>query len=145
MATTSVNDTILERPDQYHSWFFATKCSVPKDLWEYFDPDLETSKEFVIPEPVTFSTVKEGATSLQQLTLADKTLFAQLQTIYNAELTQYHRFLSEQIKLRQLIVGTVSEAKRSQLHRRSNARDGSSEASSDDGSKIRGMANWRTS
>ena len=78
------------------------------------------SSEALIPlnrgtDPITFSTVMEGATSLQQLSSADKTLFSQLRTIYTAELTQYQRFLSEQAKLRKLITSTVSEAKRSQL------------------------------
>ena len=103
MATTSVNEVILEGPDQYHSWFSSTKGSVPEDLWEYFNPDLKTPVEFAKPELITFSIVKEGATQLQQLSSADKTLFTQLRTIYNAELTQYQRFLSEQAKLRKLI------------------------------------------
>jgi hypothetical protein len=115
MATTSVNEVILEGPDQYHSWFSSTKGSVPEDLWEYFNPDLKTPVEFAKPELITFSIVKEGATQLQQLSSADKTLFTQLRTIYNAELTQYQRFLSEQAKLRKLITSTVSEAKKSQL------------------------------
>ena len=114
-STTSVNTIILEGPDQYHPWFSATKGSVPEDLWEHFDPDLETSTVFVRPDPVTFSKVMEGATSLQQLTSADKTLYAQLRTVYNADLTQYQRFLNEQAKLRKLITGTVSVAKTSQL------------------------------
>jgi hypothetical protein len=57
----------------------------------------------------------EGAASLQQLSSAEKPFFIQLRTLYNSEHTQYHRFLSEQAKLRKLIAGTVSEAKRSQL------------------------------
>ncbi|KAN0067063.1 hypothetical protein V8E54_014849 [Elaphomyces granulatus] len=113
MATTSVNDVILEGPNQYHSWFSSTQGTVPNDLWVYFNP--ETTTEFPAPEPVTFSDVKEGAQSLQQLTTTEKTLFSQLRTLYNAELAQYQRFLSEQAKLRKLITSTVSEAKRSQL------------------------------
>jgi hypothetical protein len=57
----------------------------------------------------------EGAASLQQLSSAEKPIFIQPQTLYNGERTQYHRFLSVQAKLRKLIAGTVSEAKRSQL------------------------------
>jgi len=60
-STTSVKNIILEGPDQYHPWFSATKGSVPEDLWEHFDPDLETSTELVRPDPVTFSKVMEGA------------------------------------------------------------------------------------
>ena len=114
MATTgAVNDVILEGPDQFHSWFSSMKGSVPEDLWKYFDP--KTSTAFPTPEPVTISTVKDGAESLQQLSSAEKTLYTQLRTLYNTEVTQHQRFLSEQAKLRKSIIGTVSEAKRSQL------------------------------
>src|SRR4029077_21178223 len=101
--------TILKGPDQYYSWFSDIKESVPRDLWEYFDP--ETTNEFPCPELVTFSTVKEGAQSFQQLSTAERTLFAQLHALYHADLTQYHRFLSEEVNLRTLIHHTVSEAK----------------------------------
>jgi hypothetical protein len=121
MATTSVNNIILEGPDQYHSWFSSTKGSVPDDLWGYFDP--ESSTEFPAPEPVTVSTVKEGAQYLQQLSSTEKTLFTQLRSLYNSELTQYQRFLSEQAKLRKLITVTVSEAKRSQLQPEKSVRE----------------------
>jgi hypothetical protein len=106
-------ETVLEGPGQYHSWFSDIKGSVPDDLWKYFDT--ETADEFSSPEPVTFSTVKQGAQSLQQLSTAEKTLFTQLRSLYNTDLTQYQRFLSEQAKLRRLIRRTVSEAKKSQL------------------------------
>jgi hypothetical protein len=56
---------ILEGPDQYHAWFANIIGSTPEDLWEYFDP--ESVSEFRKPQPVTFSTVKEGTESLQQL------------------------------------------------------------------------------
>jgi hypothetical protein len=63
----------------------------------------------------------EGAASLQQLSSAEKPIFIQLRTLYNSEHTQYHRFLSEQAKLR--IAGTVSEAKRSQLRPEKSVRE----------------------
>jgi hypothetical protein len=110
---TAVEITILDGPDKYHAWFSETKGSVPEDLWEYFDP--EASSEFIKPQPVTFSTVKEGAQSLQQLTAAEKTLFTQLRALYNSDLAQYQRFLSEQAKLRNRISGTVSQTQKSQL------------------------------
>jgi hypothetical protein len=69
----------------------------------------------MIPQPVTFPTVKEGAESLQQLTSVEKTLFTQLQTLYSSDLVQYQRFLSEQAKLRNRISGTVSQTQKSQL------------------------------
>src|SRR4029077_11012115 len=69
---TAVEITILDGPDKYYAWFSETKGSVPEDLWEFFDP--EASSEFIKPQPVTFSIVKEGPQLLQQLTTAEKTL-----------------------------------------------------------------------
>jgi hypothetical protein len=105
--------TILDSPEKFHLWFSQTKGSIPADLWKYFNP--ETSVEFIIPEPVTFSTIKEGAQSLQQLTSSEKTLFTQLRTLYNTDLAQYQRFLSEEAKLRNRVSSTVSQAKKTQL------------------------------
>lgn len=113
MTSQTTIEVILDGPDQYHPWFANTKGSVPRDLWKYFDP--ESTSIFIEPEQVTFSTVKEGAQTLQQLSTAEKTLFTQLRNLYNTDVSQYQRFLSEEAKLRKLILGTVSLAKRSQL------------------------------
>jgi hypothetical protein len=112
-ASASAKEVILEGPDQYHSWFANIIGSTPEDLWEYFYP--ESVSEFRKPQPVTFSTVKEGTQSLQQLSSGEKNLFVQLSGLYNTQLTHYHRYLSEQAKLRKLIHSTVSDAKRAQL------------------------------
>ncbi|KAN0067033.1 hypothetical protein V8E54_008746 [Elaphomyces granulatus] len=111
MATTAVKDIALEGPENYHSWFSNIKGSVPKDLWRYFDPASVDDYD-PEPEPVTVATLRPGATSLQQLSAAERTLFAQLRTVYNAELSHYHRYLSEEAKLRNKLINTVPEAKR---------------------------------
>ncbi|KAN0076218.1 hypothetical protein V8E54_006360 [Elaphomyces granulatus] len=111
MATTAVKDIALEGPENYHSWFSNIKGSVPKDLWRYFDP-ASVDDYNPEPEPVTVATLRPGATSLQQLSAAERTLFAQLRTVYNAELSHYHRYLSEEAKLRNKLINTVPEAKR---------------------------------
>jgi hypothetical protein len=110
---TVMDVTILDGPDKFHQWFAQTKGSVPEDLWEYFNP--EASVEFIVPEPVTFSTIKEGAQSLQQLTSSEKALFNSLRTLYNTDLAQYQRFLSEGAKLRNRVNSTVSRSKKTQL------------------------------
>jgi len=110
MATTAFNDIPLEGPEHYHSWFSNIKGSVPEDLWKYFDP--ETTDEFNEPEAITVATLREGATGLQQLSATERTLYAQLRTIYNNELIQYQRYLNEKAKLRTRLLGTIPKQKR---------------------------------
>jgi hypothetical protein len=118
---TAAELVILDGPESYDAWFSLTKKSVPRDLWVYFDP--ETSTEYVSPEVVTFSSVKVGAQSFHQLSSTERTQFTQLRTLYNGELSQYHRFLSEEAKLQKWLANTVSEAKRTQLRPDKSARD----------------------
>ena len=110
MATAAVNDIVLEGPEHYHSWFSNIKGSIPEDLWKYFDP--ETTNEFNEPEAITAATLRAGATRLEHLSATERTLFAQLRTIYNNELTQYQRYLNEKAKLRTKLLSTVPEQRR---------------------------------
>ena len=113
MASSTTNEVILEGPDQFHSWFSSTKGSVPRDLWKYFDPD--TADEFLEPEPVTFESIKAGARSLTALNSTERSQYTSLRTLYNYDKTQYQRFLSEEAKLRNKLLGTVSDTKKAQL------------------------------
>jgi hypothetical protein len=110
MATAAVKDIVLEGSEHYHSWFSNIKGSVPEDLWKYFDP--ETADEYTEPEVVTVATLRPQATSLQQLSTVDRTLYTQLRTIYNNDVSQYQRYLGEKAKLRIKLLNTVPEAKR---------------------------------
>ena len=110
MATTAFNDIFLEGPEHYYSWFSNIKGSVPEDLWKYFDP--ETTDKYTELEVVTVATLQPEATSLQQLSTVDRTLYAQLRTIYNNDVSQYQRYLGEKAKLRTKLLNTVPEAKR---------------------------------
>jgi hypothetical protein len=112
-ATASSNEVILEGPDQFHTWISVIKGSVPRDLWRYFDPD--TEDEFLEPEPVTLEQLREGAETLADLSAAERSQYTTLRTIYNYDMTQFQRFLSEEAKLRSKIFSTVSESKKAQL------------------------------
>jgi hypothetical protein len=109
MATTAVKDIVLEGPEHYHIWFANIQGSVPEDLWKYFDP--EATDEFNEPANITVATLRQGATSIEQLTAADRTLYTQLRTGYNIELTQYQRYLNEKAKLRTKLLTTIPEEK----------------------------------
>jgi hypothetical protein len=113
MASSTANEVILEGPEQYHTWFSSVKGSVPEDLWRYFDPD--TAYEFAPPAPVTYDTVRPGVESFTLLNPTERAQYTSLQTIYNHDIIQYQRFLSEQAKLRNKILSTVSETKKVQL------------------------------
>jgi hypothetical protein len=124
MATSTSSSTIeiiLDKPEHYHAWFSAIQDSVPEDLWPYFDP--EDDEEYEKPEPVLFSTIRAGATTLANLTAAERSQYATLRSVYNHDVTQYQRFLSEQAKLRTKIRNTVSETKKHQLQADESVRD----------------------
>lgn len=110
MATTTIKDIALEGPEHYHSWFSNIKGSVPEDLWRYFDP--ETADEYIEPQAVTFATVRPEATTLQQLSATERTLYTQLRTLHNNEVSHYHRYLTEKSKLKSKLLNTVPEQKR---------------------------------
>ena len=109
MATTAVKDIVLEGPEHYHIWFANIKGSVPEDLWRYFDP--EVTDQFNEPANITVATLRHGATSIEQLTVGERTLYAQLRTVYTNELTQYQRYLNEKAKLRTKLLTTIPEEK----------------------------------
>ena len=110
MATTTVKDIVLESPEHYHIWFANIKGSVPEDLWKYFDP--EATDEYNEPANITVATLRHEATSIEQLTTGERTLYAQLRTVYSNELTQYQRYLNEKAKLRTKLLTTIPEEKR---------------------------------
>ena len=112
-ASSSTKEVVLEGPEQFHTWFLSIKGSVPRDLWKYFDP--ETDDEFDEPEPVTLETIRQGVTSLAAFTSAERSQYTSLRTIYNHDVSQYQRFLSEEAKLRNKILNTVPESKKPQL------------------------------
>lgn len=112
-TSTSKDEIILVGPEQYHEWVTMIQGSVPRDLWPYVDP--EDPGVFEAPEAPDFSTVHPGATELSQLSDAEKSQYFSLHTIYNHEMTRYHRFLSEEAKLRDKIIRTISATKRAQL------------------------------
>jgi hypothetical protein len=120
MATTT-KDVALEGPEQFHTWFLAIKGSVPRDLWKYFDP--ETEDEFDEPEPITLGTIRPGVTSITAFNTTERNQYTSLRTIYNHEVSQYQRFLSEEAKLRNKILNTVPESKKPQLRDDKTVRD----------------------
>jgi hypothetical protein len=120
-ASSSTKEVILEGPEQFHTWFLSIKGSVPRDLWKYFDP--ETDDEFDEPEPVTLETIRQGVTSLTAFTSAERSQYTSLRTIYNHDVSQYQRFLSEEAKLRNKILNTVPESKKPQLQDDQDVRD----------------------
>jgi hypothetical protein len=112
-TNSTITDIILEHPFTYFTWYAKIKGSVPKDLWRYFDPKQQDELEH--PEQVTIGQVKEDAVTLNELSAAEKSIFSQLRAIYNQDLTQYHRMLSQEAKLCERIMTSVSDSKKSQL------------------------------
>jgi len=114
---SSLNDTttnvVLDHPFTYFTWFAKIQGSVPKDLWKYFDPDQQV--ELQEPETTTVDQVRDGANSLHDLTAAEKTIFTQLRSIYTQDLAQYQRMLTQEALLRERIINSVTNSKRSLL------------------------------
>ena len=113
MSSSNKTEIILDNPYTYFTWFAKIQGSVPRDLWRFFDPDQQDESE----EPVetTIGQLRDGATTLQELSATEKTTFTQLGTIYNQQLTRYHRLLSEEAKLKERILNSVADSKKSQL------------------------------
>jgi hypothetical protein len=82
------------------------KGSVPRDLWKYVDPD--TVDIYNEPETVTIGTIKAGATMLRELSVAEKTLYANLKISSKQDESQYQRYLSKETKLRTKIMSTTT-------------------------------------
>ena len=113
MATQQTTEVTLDGPDTYHTWFSMIKGSIPRDLWKYIDP--ETDTEYEEPEEVTYDTIRPGATSLRELTAAEKTLYSSLRTSSKYDRSQYQRYLGEETKIRNKIMSTTTVATRSLL------------------------------
>ena len=96
-TVSTTNEVILKGPETFHTWFSTVKGSVPQDLWKYFDPD--TANEFDKPEPITFESIRPGARSVMALSAMETSQYTSLQTVYNYDMSQYQRFLSEEAKL----------------------------------------------
>ena len=111
MSSSNKTEIILDNPYTFFTWFAKIQGLVPRDLWRFFDPDQQDESE----EPVqtTIRQLRDGATTLQELSATDKTIFTQLRTIYTQELTQYHRLLSKESKLREQILNSVADSKKS--------------------------------
>ena len=67
-------DQVLEHPYDYYTWLAKIQGSVPKDLWKFFD--LDQLDKIDQPVAVTFREIRDGATSLQELSAAEKTIFS---------------------------------------------------------------------
>jgi hypothetical protein len=78
MASQSTEVVILDEPDTYHAWYAMIKTSVVKDLWKYVDP--ASAEEYEEPEEVRFDMVKEGASSLRELSNLEKTIYLNLKS-----------------------------------------------------------------
>ena len=112
-TNSTTTDIILKHPFTYFTWYAIIHRLVLKDLFKYFDPKLQDELEQ--PEQATISHVRENAETLHQLSAIEKSIYSQLRTIYNQDLTQYHRMLSQEAKLRERIMTSVSDSKKSQL------------------------------
>jgi hypothetical protein len=120
MASQPLTEGSLDGPETYHAWYAMINATIPRDLWKYVDP--ETENEFEEPEEITFDSVRPGATTLRELTAAEKTQYANLRNVYKNDITQYQRYLSEEAKLRTKILSTIAEAKRSMLRAETSVR-----------------------
>ncbi len=112
---------ILDGPETYHGWYAMIKGSMPSDLWKYVDPDtVETYDE---PEDITFDSIREGATTLRELTIAEKTVYANLRVASKHDRSQYQRYLAEEAKLRSRIMSSTTEATRALLRAENTVRE----------------------
>ena len=76
MASQPLTKGSLDGPKTYHVWYAMINATIPRDLWKYIDPD--TENEFEEPEEITFNSIWPGATTLRELTAAEKTQYASL-------------------------------------------------------------------
>ena len=113
MATKDQNVITLEGPDTYHAWFSFISGYIAEDLWTYVNPDSE--EIYKIPKEVTFDMARAGATSLRELTAAEKNIYIGLQAIHKTDVQQYQRYLTEIARLRSKILTTIAEEKRAML------------------------------
>ena len=116
MASTTAltaSNVVLEKPEQFHKWMLMIEGLVPRDLWKYFNPD--TANNFDEPKPVTYDTIRPSAQSLTALNATERSQYTTLRAAYSFDMSQYQRFLSEEAKLRNKILSTVAEAKKTQL------------------------------
>ena len=76
MASQPLTEGSLDGPETYHAWYAMINATIPRDLWKYVDPEMEN--EFEEPEEITFDSIRPGATTLRELTAAEKTQYANL-------------------------------------------------------------------
>jgi hypothetical protein len=76
MASQPLTKGSLDGPKTYHVWYAMINAMIPRDLWKYVDPD--TENEFEEPEEIIFDSIRPGATTLRELTAAEKTQYASL-------------------------------------------------------------------
>lgn len=113
MATQSNTEVTLDGPETYHAWFSMIKGSIPRDLWKYVDPG--SNEDYEEPEEITYDTIRPGATSLRELTVAEKTLYSNLRISSKYDRSQYQRYLGEETKIRSKIMSTTTVATRALL------------------------------
>ncbi|KAN0067692.1 hypothetical protein V8E54_014257 [Elaphomyces granulatus] len=63
----------------------------------FLNENLATSPDTLVPE----------ATTLQQLSATERTLYTQLRTLHNNVVSHYHRYLTEKAKLKNKLLITV--------------------------------------
>ena len=80
--------------------------SVVKDLWKYVNP--ASTAEYEEPVEVIFDMVKEGATSLRELSNAKKTIYINLRTTTKSDRTQYQRYLTKETRVWKKITSTTT-------------------------------------
>ena len=120
MASQPPTEGSLDGPETYHAWYVMINATIPRDLWKYVNP--ETENEFEELEEITFDSIWPGATTLRELTAAEKTQYVNLRNVYKNDITQYQRYLSEEAKLRTKILSTIAEAKCSMLQAETSVR-----------------------
>ena len=98
MASQPPTEGSLDSPETYHAWYAMINAMIPRDLWKYVDP--ETENEFEELEEIIFDSIRPGATTLRELTAAEKTQYASLRNIYKNNITHYQRYLSEEANWR---------------------------------------------
>ena len=87
MASQPPTEGSLDGPETYHAWYAIINATIPRDLWKYVDP--ETENEFEELEEITFDSIWPGATTLRELTAAEKTQYVNLRNVYKNNITQY--------------------------------------------------------
>ena len=78
-------ELILTNHEQWDTWILSLRSKVDRyNLWPYLDPDTATADvpELVQPTRPTYATVKQGATSLADLSTEERLELSELRAIY---------------------------------------------------------------